>query len=73
MPDFNPELFPMTPHWFPWQPKSLLKPKSESWSSLQKKQATGTGHLAWQFGSGTEFISGVELFPPEMGWVGMEW
>ena len=26
-----------------------------------------------QFGSGTEFISGVELFSPEMGWVGMEW
>lgn len=32
-----------------------------------------TGHLPWQLGSGTEFVFDVESFPPEMGWVGMEW
>lgn len=49
--------------------------QSQPWNSLQKKRATGTGHLPWQLGFGLEVIVNVDTHPasPEIGWVRVEW
>lgn len=43
--------------------------QSQPWNSLQKKMATGTGHLPWQLGFALEVIVNVDIPPssPEIG------
>lgn len=37
--------------------------QSQPWNSLQKKRATGTGHLPWQLGFGLEVIVNGAIHP----------